>query len=487
MRRRLLVAGAGMRAPLAAARPAPLRTTGRNGWTWNALVVGLAAATLAAATIAACARSARADGDPASDVLYSEQLFLPYDVSFPPRLQAQLRQLLAAGARTGYPIRVAVVATAYDLGSIGELWRKPQLYARFLGTELSLVYHGRLLIVMPNGFGLYRGGSPVALERRSLDTVTIAPGGAGLARAAIIAVRQLAAAAGHPLTLPQPQPTKVPAVTAASHRLRNLLVIAAGVMLMLLVWAISLRLRPLRRPSTGGREGRRHRTRSTRRVVRLPGRIRPVWPLIALLGTLVLIANVAFALAERKTSHAGAASAHALAPDVTWSAGARPAAAFTLIDQHARPVSVPSGRTTILTFIDPLCRNYCPLEARVLDRTINQLPAGSRPQIVAVSVNPAADTRANLALDHRKWRLSPQWRWAIGEPTALARIWHAYGITVQVVPQHTLGITIQKIVHTEATYLIDRHGFQRALYLWPFKTAAVAAGVRRLEAETHGG
>jgi len=37
-------------------------------------------------------------------------------------------------------------------------------------------------------------------------------------------------------------------------------------------------------------------------------------------------------------------------------------------------------------------------------------------------------------------------------------IWHAYGITVQVVPQHTLGITIQKIVHTEATYPIDRHG-----------------------------
>ena len=462
------------------------------------MVVGLAAATLAAATIMAWAPSASADGDPASDVLYSEQLFLPYDVSFPPRLQAQLRQLLAAGARSGFPIRVAVVATAYDLGSIGELWRRPQVYARFLGTELSLVYHGRLLIVMPNGFGLYRGGNPVALERRSLDTVKIAPGGSGLARAAIIAVRQLAAAVGHPLTLPQPQPAKVPAVTTTSHRLRNLLLIAAGVMLMLLVWAISLRLRPLRHTGTGRREGRRHRVQSTPStearpvaphpgVHRLSGRIRRLWPLLGLLGCLVLVANVAFALAERKSPHAAVASGQAVRPDVTWTAGARPAAAFTLIDQHARPVSVTSGRTTILTFIDPLCRNYCPLEARVLDRTVNQLPAKSRPQIVAVSVNPAADTRANLALDQRKWRLSPQWRWAIGDPAALAHIWRAYGVTVQVVPQHTLGITIQKIVHTEATYLIDRHGFQRALYLWPFKTKAVAAGLRQLESETHGG
>ena len=35
-----------------------------------------------------------------------------------------------------------------------ELWRQPQNYARFLGQELSLVYRGTLLVVMPNGFGL---------------------------------------------------------------------------------------------------------------------------------------------------------------------------------------------------------------------------------------------------------------------------------------------------------------------------------------------
>ena len=104
---------------------------------------------------------ASADGDPASDVLYAQRAFLPYDVSFPPRLQSQLRQLLTSSSKAGYPIRVAIVASGYDLGSIGQLWGKPQIYARFLGTELSLTYHGLLLVVMPSGFGVYHGGRPV--------------------------------------------------------------------------------------------------------------------------------------------------------------------------------------------------------------------------------------------------------------------------------------------------------------------------------------
>src|SRR5689334_5651000 len=57
-------------------------------------------------------------------------------------------------------IRVAVIASRSDLGSVTELWRQPQTYARFLDQELSLVDHGPLLVAMPGGFGYYDPGSP---------------------------------------------------------------------------------------------------------------------------------------------------------------------------------------------------------------------------------------------------------------------------------------------------------------------------------------
>ena len=41
----------------------------------------------------------------------------------------------------------------------------------------------------------------------------------------------------------------------------------------------------------------------------------------------------------------------------------------------------------IVTFIDPLCRTLCPLEAQVLNNTVRQLPASKRPAILAVSVD----------------------------------------------------------------------------------------------------
>ncbi len=116
------------------------------------------------------AASALADGDPASDVLATQSLFLPQDANLSVRQQAQLGALVNAAARSGYPIRVALISSAADLGSITELWRQPQTYARFLGQELSLVYRGPLLIVMPNGLGLYGFGSSVDARRAALGS-----------------------------------------------------------------------------------------------------------------------------------------------------------------------------------------------------------------------------------------------------------------------------------------------------------------------------
>jgi len=201
------------------------------------------AALLAILALAAAwpAASARADGDPASDVLAVQSLFLPQDASVSTTQAAQLEQLLREGQHAGYQIRVALVASAADLGSVTELWRKPQTYAEFLAQELGLVYHGPLLIVMPNGLGFHA-------PPRHLHPVSKLPGsirglapGSELGSAAINAIRQLAAASGHPLPLPT---VRAPHTSAA--RTIEDTVFIVGVVICIVAFILSALDRPLR-------------------------------------------------------------------------------------------------------------------------------------------------------------------------------------------------------------------------------------------------
>jgi hypothetical protein len=117
------------------------------------LRIALLLAVLAAAVFAG---GARANGDPASDVLpFSNVYFSIVD----PRTAAAGRDLLAvtaAAAKQKRPIKVAVIAQPSDLGLIQSLWQKPQTYAKFLGRELFQFAHykGTTLIAMPNGYGV---------------------------------------------------------------------------------------------------------------------------------------------------------------------------------------------------------------------------------------------------------------------------------------------------------------------------------------------
>ena len=158
----------------------------------------IAIAALLAIVVAAGAFAsiARADGDPASDVLVSQTVFLPSDAHVSARQQAQLVGLLRRSAQAGFPVRVAVISSGYDLGSVTALWRKPRAYARFLGIELSLVHRQALLVVMPNGFGFNWPGHSTAPAYRLLSRISFGPGGAGVLAATRAAVRTLAAANG---------------------------------------------------------------------------------------------------------------------------------------------------------------------------------------------------------------------------------------------------------------------------------------------------
>ena len=157
----------------------------------------LACALLALATVTAASPAlARADGDPASDVLVSQPLFLPYDANVAVSQQSELTALLKAAQKAGFAIRVAMVPSEYDLGSVGVLWDKARTYARFLGIELSLTYAQRLLVVMPNGFGFNWPHHSSAAAYKVLAKIPIGRGGSGLLDATEAAVRGLAAAEG---------------------------------------------------------------------------------------------------------------------------------------------------------------------------------------------------------------------------------------------------------------------------------------------------
>ena len=185
------------------------------------------------------AGSARADGDPASDVLASQSLYLPQDAGVSPAQQAQLRALVGATQHSGDQIRVAMIASATDLGSVTELWHQPQNYAEFLAQELSLVYPGAVLVVMPNGYGLGGvAGSPGA-ERVTL--AALGRPGADLGAATLTAIEHLAAASGHAVTVP----TAAAPPTSGSADTLAWIVFVIGSALIVLAWTGSLRARPL--------------------------------------------------------------------------------------------------------------------------------------------------------------------------------------------------------------------------------------------------
>lgn len=411
---------------------------------------------LLALTLAAGASVARADGDPASDYLLGNEVFLTSQSTSISPGQRQLIELVRAANRAGFGIRVALISTSYDLGSITPLWRRPSVYARFLGLELSLAFKQRLLVVMPNGFGFSWPGHSSAPEYRLLDTVQVGAGANALAVAAQTAVMRLAGADGVSL-----------ASTASARRTGggttgsvSAAVLGGAAAAVAALAALSVAL--ARAWQRGWRPRRPPRP--------VPLSLRWAVPAFAVCG--VAVAAPIIVLRRHATPSVSDAVAAAVVtpPPFSWPAGRRPAPNFVLRDQAGRPVSLAAyrGRPVIVTFIDPVCRNLCPLEAQVLNQAERQMPASQRPAILAVSVDVYAQTRADMLQDESKWHLVPQWRWGVGRPAQLAAVWKQYRIAVRVTTKKISDTTINYITHTEGAYIIDASGHERALFLWPF-------------------
>ncbi|HZU60712.1 MAG TPA: hypothetical protein VE983_07080 [Solirubrobacteraceae bacterium] len=180
-----------------------MRTSKITRWAAERSVLARLASSLliAMAALVLMCPAARGDGDPASDVLLGQNVFYPYLPHVSGGLQATLNAETAAAAHAHFPIKVALIAGPSDLGVVPELFAKPQAYASFLGQELRLILgpHTPLLVVMPDGYGARELPPAAQTALRTLPK----PRGTqtnDLARAAIVAVRRLASAAGHPIS-----------------------------------------------------------------------------------------------------------------------------------------------------------------------------------------------------------------------------------------------------------------------------------------------
>ncbi len=221
--------------------PAFRRTRGPAGRGLFTLLVLVA--TLTTAPVA------RAYGDPASDLLsdLDQTVYLSHATRTPIRDVTRLRAAVQAAGTHGFPIRVAIIASRYDLGSETVYWLKPAQYAKTLATEITQLeprITGPLLVVMPNGMGFVYANHPTASARSLLERIPVASSPGKLTSAATTAVGRLEAAYGNPAAAT----TRTTAAAApSSGRNRDRFVIVGAVAAAIAAGAVArLILRRLR-------------------------------------------------------------------------------------------------------------------------------------------------------------------------------------------------------------------------------------------------
>ena len=126
-------------------------------------------------------------------------------------------------------------------------------------------------------------------------------------------------------------------------------------------------------------------------------------------------------LALRSDGAAGAPALPALHGQASWPAGKLRAPRFTLRDQTGRLVSLAAlrGPTVVVAFMDPLCKQECPIEGRGISLAERQVAPAKRPTVLIVSVNPTARPADAVKATH-KWGITGNWHWLLGTHAQLA-------------------------------------------------------------------
>ena len=202
----------------------------------------------------------------------------------------------------------------------------------------------------------------------------------------------------------------------------------------------------------------------------MPARLRLALFVAGLLAVAAVAGVLLFAVGERTV--AGDAFSGATRPPGI------PPADFGVRDEHGKPLRLADlrGRPVVVTFLYTTCEDTCPLTAQQIRAALDDL--GHDVPVIAVSVDPANDTRRRARAFALEQRMHGRMRWALGDAGELERIWRAYGIQPQTVDEE----------HTASTVLLDGEGRQRVGFATSVLTpAGLAHDIALLEREAAGG
>jgi protein SCO1/2 len=162
-----------------------------------------------------------------------------------------------------------------------------------------------------------------------------------------------------------------------------------------------------------------------------------------------------------------------------WPQGVRKAPEISLPDSEGKRFHLSSlrGRPVIVTFMDSHCHAECPIEGRQLAAAFRQVPASERPVVVVVSVNPWEDTPGSVRRGMKRFGLAGfDWVWLMGTEKQLQPTWKRYNIYV-----HRVSGDVE---HSDALYLVDSSGYERAGMLFPFLPTWISTDLETLAAES---
>ena len=137
--------------------------------------------------------------------------------------------------------------------------------------------------------------------------------------------------------------------------------------------------------------------------------------------------------------------AGALRPEIPFSD-------FALRDQDGHRVTLSRyrGRPVVVTFLYTTCKDTCPVTAAQIRGALDDLGDDAVPAL-AISVDPANDTRERARQFLLRQHLTGRMRFLLGSRSQLAPVWRDYGIRPQ----------SRGLEHSAYVVLLDREGRQR--------------------------
>ena len=155
-----------------------------------------------------------------------------------------------------------------------------------------------------------------------------------------------------------------------------------------------------------------------------------------------------------------------------------PAPQFELVDQKGKPVALADfgGKVVVLTFLDSVCTETCPLTALELRKVHHLLGQGAEEDLteqvvfLGINVNVDYNRQEDVQAFTDKFGLDeiPSWHFLTGGAEALAPVWEAYGIQVVKTDPDD-----EEYEHSPGVYVIDQNGELR----WHISTPLLLDGL----------